>query len=452
MNLQPHLLKHIAGVAAGCLLVLAALLLHQSHTQAAQNSQRMADAAGKQLEAQWLLRIAGIGRSTVFPDFEFWKQSARQPGVCLTYAASDEAPPRSICNGMPLIDAAWPAWFEATYRWACKPGAPVLRALTIQGRQYGLLTVIPSAELEIAAAWQQTSNLMALSALTVCAVCLWVYLTINRALQPAQTIVKGLAELEAGQLRYRLPPFPLHEWQTIGAAINQLAASQQQLLAERQTLLIKMINLQEQERRDLARELHDEFGQCLAAISAVATSIKQTAAMQAPDLLDDAERISQIAQHILAGVRALLGRLRPAELDELGLAASLHSLIGGWNRATGDKTCYQLQITGDCDRLSEAQALTVFRIVQECLTNIAKHAVASQVKVMLSIEPCTARVTVADDGLANRLPLPPSAGIGLLGIRERVTALEGKLNLTLAEPHGLMVEAVLPLAADADAV
>jgi glucose-6-phosphate-specific signal transduction histidine kinase len=217
------------------------------------------------------------------------------------------------------------------------------------------------------------------------------------------------------------------------------------LLAERQTLLVKLINLQEQERRLLARELHDEFGQCLAAINAVASSIKQTAETQAPDLVNDANHIGRITMHMLAGVRSMLGRLRPAEFDEMGLAASLNALIAGWNNSSGGKTFYRLKLTGDCVRLSEFQALTLFRITQECLTNITKHAAATQVSVTLLIAQNTVLLTVADDGVAASLPFAPSVGIGLPGIRERVTALNGYLNLAIAEPHGLIVEVSLPL-------
>jgi two-component system, NarL family, sensor histidine kinase UhpB len=381
-----------------------------------------------------------------FPDFEFWKQSGSQPGVCLTYVSNDEGTPRSICNGIQLMDASWPTWFGVAYRWAFKPGMPVVHWLNARGHNYGSLTMTPSAEPEIAAAWQQTSSLMTLSAVTIFAVCFWVYLTIRRALAPALTIVEGLEKLESGQLSYRLPPFQLHEWQTIASAINQLVTGQQQLLDERQALLVKMITLQEQERRSLARELHDEFGQSLAAINAVATSIKQTAQTQVPELLGDAERISRITQHILAGVRCMLGRLRPAEFDELGLAASLKGLIAAWNSSSGEKTCYRLQLSGDCARLSELHALTVFRVVQECLTNVAKHAAARQVSVTLRIDSFTAWLAVTDDGVASSLPFLPSTGIGLLGIRERITALDGKINFAIAKPHGLIVEVALPLA------
>ena len=304
----------------------------------------------------------------------------------------------------------------------------------------------PSAELEIADAWDKTLSLMALSTVTVSAICLLVYLSISRALKPAQTIVAGLEHLESGHLDFRLPPFELDEWHRIASAINQLATSQQQLLEERQKLAVKLIDLQEQERRYLARELHDEFGQCLAAINAVASSIKQTATLQCPDLMAEADHIGRITAHMLDGVRDLLGRLRPAEFDELGLAASLNSLVAGWNGRSSGKTRYHLSITGDCSPLPETLAVALFRITQECLTNIAKHAKASSVGISLTIDNEAAVLNIQDDGVARQLPFAGVAGIGLLGIRERVTALHGQLRLAIAEPHGLIVEARLPMA------
>ena len=95
--------------------------------------------------------------------------------------------------------------------------------------------------------------------------------------------------------------------------------------------------------------------------------------------------------------------------------------------------------------MSESEALTLFRITQECLTNIAKHASANQVTVKLLIEQNTAILTVIDDGIADALPMASSTGIGLLGIRERVAAMNGQLEFAVVEPHGLMVEVSLPL-------
>lgn len=451
MNLQLHLLSRIAVLALLCLLATASYALYQSHRQAEQNTRQIAESLAKQLESQLLLINAGIGLSNPFPDFEFWKQSGAQPGICITYTAADSPMSRSLCNGTKPLDAGWPESFENIYRRIFSPGWQALRSVTLNGRVYGALTVTPSAELEIADAWNKTRSLMELSSVTVFAVCLLVYLSISRALRPAGTIVAGLEDLESGHLDFRLPSFELDEWQRIASAINQLAASQQQLLEERQKLAVKLIDLQEQERRYLARELHDEFGQCLAAINAVAVSIKQTAAQQCPDLVDDADRIGRITGHMLEGVRDLLGRLRPAEFDELGLAASLNSLVAGWNGHNAGKTRYRLNIAGDCASLPEAQAVALFRIAQECLTNIAKHAMASSVGISLTIDEEAAVLNIKDDGIARQLPFADVAGIGLLGIRERVNALHGHLRLAIARPHGLIVEARLPLAAITEA-
>lgn len=446
MNLQLHLLYRIAMVALLCLLVTASYSLYQSHRQSEQTTMQMAEGLGKQLESQLMLIEAGIGQTNPFPDFGLWKQTGSQPGICVVYAAAESVMSRSVCTGAKPVEADWPRGFENVYRRIFNLGRQAVRSIALRGRVYGSLTVTPSAGLEIAEAWNKTRSLMALSTITVSAVCLLVYLSISRALKPAKTIVAGLEDLETGHLAYRLPPFELNEWQRIAAAINQLAASQQHLLEERQKLVVKLINLQEEERRYLARELHDEFGQCLAAINAVATAIKQTAAQQCPDLVDEADHISRITAHMLDGLRDLLGRLRPAEFDELGLAASLNTLVAGWNGRGGGKTRYRLTINGDCASLPEAQAVTLFRIAQECLTNIAKHAVASSASISLAIGREEVILTVKDDGIATDLPFADTAGIGLLGIRERVAALYGQLNLAIAEPHGLIVEVRLPIA------
>jgi signal transduction histidine kinase len=340
---------------------------------------------------------------------------------------------------------SWPAGFETFYRLLLNPGLEITRPIAFNGRVYGSLTVTPSAEMEIAQAWDNIRGLLGLSVITVLAVCLLVYLSISRALRSARIIVAGLESMEKGNLAYRLPPFELIEWQRTAKAINQLAASQQQLLAERQKLAVKLINLQEEERRFLARELHDEFGQCLAAINAVAASIAQTAEQQCPVLVGEADHINRITRHMMDSVRELLRRLRPAELDELGLAAGLNSLVSGWNARSGGKIRYQLNIVGDCALLPEPLTVTLFRVAQECLTNVAKHSAAVNAMVTLVVTEDAVALTVEDDGIATGLPFADDQGIGLLGIRERVTALHGKLTLAIAQPHGLAVEAWLPV-------
>ncbi|MDP1771580.1 MAG: histidine kinase, partial [Methylobacter sp.] len=268
-------------------------------------------------------------------------------------------------------------------------------------------------------------------------------------LHPAQVIVAGLEKMEKGELSFRLPTFELDEWQRTGKAINQLAASLEQLLSERKKLALKLMNIQEEERRYLARELHDEFGQCLAAINAVAASISQTAAYECPELVPEGKNISRIVHHMMESLRGLLLRLRPSDIDELGLTASLKSLVAGWNASSGGKTHYNLAVHGDLDRLPEPIPVTIFRIVQECLTNVSKHSAATNAKVTLRTVSENSSITtieliIEDDGKANKLPFEDNPGIGLLGIRERVAALGGRLTLKTGNPSGLAVHVWLP--------
>lgn len=445
MNLQLHLLIRISLTALLCLLVIASFLLYQNHCRTALSYTQTAEGVARQLQSQLLLKQAGIGQANPFPDFEFWKQSSHHPGLCLSYQTEKQPTIRSLCNGLPPTEPAWPKMFERLYRQVFNPAEAIQVTIGTAGKIDGHLTLTPSAELEIAEAWHNSLNLIALSGATIVSVCLLVYLSIRRALRPAQTIVTHLKQLESGDLNRRLPNFALNEWHLIARAINQLTIGQQQLLAERQKLLTTLMDVQEQERRDLARELHDEYGQCLAAINATACAIRQSAILHCPDIVEETHRINRVADHLLKNLQGLLNRLRPAEFDELGLAASLNSLVANWNKLSRDQVVYHLQVVGDCHSLTEHQAFSLLRITQEALTNIAKHAAASQVNIELQISPETAKLTIKDNGMATHLPFAKNAGIGLLGMRERLAALNGQLQLSLNRPHGLILETSFPI-------
>jgi two-component system sensor histidine kinase UhpB len=451
MNLLHHLLLRIIAVALLCLLAITAYVLTGSHQAAEQATRGIADALGKQLGFQQLQMNAGYGDAAPFPNFTLWKQTHSAPGICIGFIATDNGQSYHLCNGADFPAISAPRRFETVYRWFFQPGLALTQEIRFKGRDYGVLTITPSAEMEINQAWGNIRHLLGLSVVTVFAVCGLVYLGIRRALRPTRIIVGGLKHLEQGRLAYRLPSFELVEWQQISEAINKLASSQQQLLDERQRLAVQLLNLQEEERRYLARELHDEFGQCLAAINAVTASLAQTAAAKCPELLAETGHISQITEHMLNGVKSLLTRLRPAGLDELGLTAHLEALIAGWNAHGNGKTYYRFNKIGDCSALSETLAVTLFRISQECLTNIAKHAAASLAEVRLTISPETVKLTIEDNGVAIQLPFPAHPGLGLIGMRERATALHGRLTLSLVRPQGLKVEVCLPIHAPAEA-
>jgi two-component system, NarL family, sensor histidine kinase UhpB len=445
MNLKLHLLLQIVAVAMICLMATAAYVLQQADLQIKQESRMTVESLGKQLEVQLFRIDAGYGSHNHFPDFELWKQTHGISGICIRYISKDNESSHGICQGSELPDKHWPDIFEKIYRQLFTPGFEVSRSISYNGRNYGSLTVTPNAEMEIARAWDSVAGLFGLSASTVLVVSLLVYISICRALRPSRIIVTNLEKMQNGDSSIRLPNFKLLEWKHIGDAINEFAATQKQLLAERNKLVLKLLTLQEDERRFLARELHDELGQCLSAINAVAASITQTAKQDCPQIVTEVENISRINRHIMETVRTLLVRLRPAEIDELGLEACLNALIAEWNRQSSGQIQYQLSIKGNYRTLAEPLPITLFRIAQEGLTNIAKHSAATMASITLEIAGQTVILTIEDNGKVNSLPFAENPGIGLLGIRERVTGLGGQMNLEVGRSGGLIVRVELPI-------
>ncbi len=444
MNLKFHLLSRIALIAIISWVATAFYVLYQAD-QASKRSVRVtAESVGRQLEVQLLRIDTGFDRPGQFPDLDLWKETRALSGVCVRFTAADTNFTQGICHGTELPAEIWPSSFEKMYHTMFNPVLEISRPIVFKNQLYGSISVSPSLDKALAQAWESVRAVMKFATLTVLAVCLLVYMTISRALRPAQVIVGGLEQMQQGDLTTRLPTFELNEWQRTGVAINALAETQQQLLSERSKLALKLMTVQEDERQFMARELHDELGQCLAAVSAIAASIAHTAIQECPTLVAEAENIGRINQRIMETVRTLLVRLRPAEIDKLGLSASLQGLITEWNGQRGGKTHYQLVIDDNCDDLSEPLPVTVFRIVQECLTNIAKHSTATQAKITLKIAPAMITLMIEDNGTVDQLPFADNPGIGLLGIRERVTALGGQLSLNIAKPAGLIVHVLLP--------
>lgn len=444
MNLKFQLLLHIAVAAFTCLMVTTAYILHRADRQVKHETQITADSLGRLLELQLLRIDIGFDRPGQFPNFELWKETRSNPGLCVRFSSVNQDFTTSICHGSELPINRWPQAFERLYRLVFNPGEKVTRQITFKDQTYGSISVAPNIEMELTRAWESCLALLSLSAITIVSVCLLIFIAINQALKPAQLIVSGLEKMRQGDLSVRLPTFGLREWQQTSAAINELAASQKQLLSEHAKLTLKLITIQEEERRYLVRELHDELGQCLAAINAIAASISQTARQELPVLIPEAEKIAKINRHILDTVHSIMVRLRPAEIDELGLDGCIHGLIAEWNVQTAGKINFALQLKGNCQQLEEPLPVTLYRIIQECLTNIAKHSKATSATITLVIEANSIVLDIEDNGQILELPFPDNPGIGLIGIRERVMALGGQLKLGICKTGGFSVHVKLP--------
>lgn len=201
----------------------------------------------------------------------------------------------------------------------------------------------------------------------------------------------------------------------------------------------------EEERRVIARELHDELGQCVTAVRTIGTVIAQRTETTDPDTHRSARTIVEVAGHIYDTVHGIIRQLRPSALDHLGLSDALEEAVGRWRELHPDMV-FALDVQGDVSALGETINITVYRIVQECLTNIVKHSRAHRAEVYVRCADRRLFVEVRDDGRGLTEPEAQRATrFGLLGMRERAEALGGHLSLDGAPGQGLRVCVELPL-------
>lgn len=345
-----------------------------------------------------------------------------------------------------------PQWFEnlmarVTPKWESQQ-----RDIQYQGHLLGHLVITPDPSSEYAEIWKEITDLTLLLSAFFITVNLMVSWAVGQALKPTARILEALNSLERGDLEARLPHFALPELARIGDKFNRMVETLQQSIISNHKLSQQLISLQEEERKNLARDLHDEFGQCLTAINADATVVLQLAEKKYPEIHDSALAIANLSRHLMDLVSGLLQRLRPGILDELGLASALQDLVDTWkarNETINCKLVMDERISqGVSGAMDEAIKVTIYRLVQECLTNISRHAQATQVEIILSTEPQKGRqpqlnISVSDNGKGfNQAAID---GFGLHGMRERVEGLDGEFKLSTGIGTGTEISALIPL-------
>jgi signal transduction histidine kinase len=274
-------------------------------------------------------------------------------------------------------------------------------------------------------------------------------LMIGHALIPARTIIDGLRRLQQGDLSWRLPRFRTAEFNLIARAFNELSEDLTRTNAARAALTTRLFQVQEEERRALARDLHDEFGQCLSATSALAASIEAGAPPDRTDLADDARAIARAQKQMMGNLRNALVRLRSQDIEEIGLEASLRQLVSNHNAHSASRAVFRLSIAGKLAALPKQVAIDIYRIAQECLTNAVKHGAPTEVRLSVErmvTEHGTIALSVEDDGGGDAARINRKQGHGILGMRERIAALGGSLSMEKAM-RGVRVSAIIPIIA-----
>ena len=221
------------------------------------------------------------------------------------------------------------------------------------------------------------------------------------------------------------------------------------LLLDHRQLAQKHLQVQEMERKFLARELHDELGQYLNAIKVDAVSIQAKVPDGESPISRGAGAIIQHADHVYAVVRDLIRRLRPIGLDELGLEAALEQYVDDWRHRL-PQIEFKLSLEGDLDALGEPHALTVYRLLQEGMTNVSKHAGAEHVEIRVQRSRSAGHAdevlfSMLDDGRGADLSAG-KPGLGLIGMRERIETLGGHLQVSAEPAGGFGIRAQIPAA------
>ena len=319
----------------------------------------------------------------------------------------------------------------------------------------GRIMVVAEPEDEITEAWRETKITLVVLLLMFVGASALVFVFLGRALRPLRDMARALTAVERGEFTTRVAPIGLTDIDDITARFNQMTNALAQSHADNTVLAQRSLAIQERERQHLAHELHDEMGQSITAIKALAVSIGERLETSDRALAERAQTITDVCSDIYARVRRMMARLHPVVLDELGLVAAIELMIDEWNAHHQDCFC-SFVANREIPPLQATARINFYRIAQEALTNVARHAMASEAQIELNLLPAAdntlvLELVVADNGRGFD-SAGQAHGLGLRGIRERIVTLGGQLQLE-SKPGGgtrLRTSAALALLIEAE--
>jgi two-component system, NarL family, sensor histidine kinase UhpB len=302
--------------------------------------------------------------------------------------------------------------------------------VTIEGKQVGDIVFAPDLSADIYEKWIGFLAIACSGIVLMLLTAAIAHFAVRSALRPLQNLGDGLTRMRSGDYEQQIAATGPPEIRTSAREANELARTLNRLSQDNRGLLRRIVSLQDDERQDMARELHDELGPLLFGIRANTVALLESIPAGQVKLQNTAEGILQSVETLQQANRRILDRLRPLYIQELGLERSIQTLLQNVKSQAPD-----LKVTSQLDTaLSEADgplSQTIYRVIQEALTNVLRHARASAVHVAVVINDQEAIVEISDDGVgfsADRM-----FGRGLTGMLERARALSGTLELLREE-------------------
>jgi two-component system, NarL family, sensor histidine kinase UhpB len=447
MNLKLHLLIRMTLLGLLCWLAVSLYLVQQSGRRAARDIATVANELQPMVAADVMRRWVSVDSDARHPDLG--GAAARFPDpLCLRYIALDASESAWGCSPPSLGDTV-PRWI-ARVLGALGPGHISLqREISVYGLRVGTLRVESDDKSLMQHQWRSVRELLALTAVTLLTLDVLVFCVVGLALRPTAKIVAAVEQLGQGGSDIRLPALRPREFTLIASGINRLAKRLAESHEARADLTARLIRVQENERRELAHELHEEFGQCVSALGAVSASLRHSVAAGSKLTEADMWPLETATEQMLSSLRGLLQRMSLPPLEQQGLRSALADLVSAWQIRLLDSPRIELDADLKSDGMANNEhALCVYRVVQECLSNIARHASTSQSAcVCIRQEPQWLRVRVSND-LAGVSAAHGAAGtgMGLKLLGERVRSLHGVFSVESSAAH-FVVQANLPLSA-----
>jgi two-component system sensor histidine kinase UhpB len=450
MRLRTRLNLVVAALSAAFVIVLIA-----AEVEATRESVREEIEAANRVASQLLGRLTTLYAKIGGPDLvlQFLDQLGRVRAneVYLVSAGGEvlyRSPPATYKAGREA-----PAWFARLF-------TPQSARETFELRGGVRLVVEAQPSRAVLDAWDEIVRLSMVGAVMLVVVNGIAFWSVARLFKPIPVIADGLERLERGDLAFRLPPLPGSEANIIGGAFNRMAAALEDKvraeraardaearLEERREMASLADQRVEEERRLIAHELHDEFGQSVTAIRSLALAIAAQAGERDPVSADTARLISDEAARLYDAMHSLIPRLAPLSLDSLGLSATLENLVRDWQRRHGSVTIdFEHKLPPD---LGSSVALAVYRVVQEGLINALRHAQATRIRIVVDGTEERIRVSVSDDGIGLPADWARPGHFGLRGLTDRVAQLGGRFEVGKQGPRGTQLAAEIPLKAAA---
>jgi two-component system sensor histidine kinase UhpB len=316
-----------------------------------------------------------------------------------------------------------PAWFA---RVLALPDPARQTPILIRGERVGELVFEPDMATDIYEKWIGFLAIVTSGAALMLVTLAITYLTVDTALKPLRDLGSGLARLRDGHYAGRIPCSGPPEISESCEAANELATTLTRLDRENRSLLRKMVSIQDEERRDIARELHDELGPLLFAIRANVIAMVDSGAAGQDDFDSPPQKALQSVEALQLTNRRILDRLRPMHIEELGLQSSIQKLLRGV-RSQVPAIDVAFEIDPALDAIDAVVSQTVYRVLQEGITNVLRHAQATEMRLKATAADGKVLVEISDDGVG--MPADVVMGRGLTGMRERVRALGGTFEL-----------------------